>query len=87
MKAQTTEKREILFTAHPQPKVTLTFNGSEVRDTDRLKVVMSENKAVFVVENGERPDTGDYEVLLSNDFGKTTLNVKVTVLGEFSLSL
>ena len=82
MKAQTTEKRQVPFTAHPQPTVTLTYKGSEVKDADRTKVVLSENQAEFVVEKGERVDTGDYEMVLSNDFGITSLPVKLTVLGK-----
>ena len=82
MKAGTSESRDVPFIAHPQPKATLTFKGGDVRDSARIKPVITDNNARFVIDFGERPDTGDYEMTLENDFGKTSLTIKVTVLGK-----
>ena len=82
MKAGTSESRDVPFIAHPQPKATLTFKGGDVRDSARIHPMLSDNLARFVIDFGERPDTGEYEMTLENDFGETSLSVKVIVLGK-----
>ena len=82
MKAATSETKDIPFNGHPQPTVNITFNDGDVRDTARILPKVSEKNIGFCVNDAERPDTGNYTLTLSNDFGKCSGTVKLIVLGE-----
>ena len=82
MKAGTSETVNAPFTAYPSPKIVLTFKGGDVRDEKRISPKISEDQLVFSVQKAQRPDTGDYELTLENDFGKATLAINVLVLGK-----
>ena len=86
MKAGTSESRDVPFIAHPQPSAVLTFkDGGKVCDAGRIRPVLSDNMAQFVLDAGERPDTGDYVMTLKNAHGEVSLTVKVTVLGQLKM--
>ena len=84
LKAGTSSAVEIPFTAHPQPSVSLTFNGGDVRSTERIRPETADNKTSFVIDKSERPDSGEYVMTLTNEFGTATLTLKVMVLGELN---
>lgn len=83
MKAGSSSSVDIPFVAHPQPTVSVQFEGGEVRDASRILTKLTENQSSFSVNKSERPDTGDYIITLENPFGKTTGTIKVQVLGEY----
>ena len=82
MKAGTSKPVDIPFTANPQPEVTVAFNDGAVRDTQRIAVTSAENKSVLAFGDAERADSGQYTVTLSNEFGKATGTINLTVLGK-----
>ena len=82
MKAGSSETAEAAFIAYPCPRLTLTFNGGDVRDSSRIFPKLSDDKLVFNIKKAERPDSGDYVLTLENDHGQATLTVKVVVFGE-----
>ena len=84
MKAGSSETSEMPFVAHPQPSITLTFNSGDVRDSSRIKVELAPSKTTFNISKSERPDSGEYTVVLENQYGKATLTIKVTVLGKLN---
>jgi len=82
MKAGSSETAEAPFIAYPSPRLILTFNGGDVRDSSRISPKLSDDKLVFSIKKAERPDSGDYLMTVENEFGKATLTIKVVVFGE-----
>ena len=86
MKAGSSATREMPFTAHPHPDVSLTYNDGDVHDEERIKPKMVDSKIIFEISDAERADAGDYKMTLTNEFGTATMLIKVTVLGRYILS-
>ena len=73
---------EIPFSASPQPKVKWQFNGDPIPISDRLAVDTIRGMTSLCIGRAEPQNAGKYSVTLENLYGKVTLAVNVTVLGE-----
>lgn len=81
MKATTSKSVDIPYHAHPKSDASITFNDGDVRDAKRIIIKMTDNNVTLSFNDAERPDTGNYTIALSNEFGKCSGTVKLTVLG------
>ena len=84
LKAGSSSKVELPFTANPQPDVTMGFNGGAVNDAKRITHVTETNLITFVLEKCEQSDAGEYGLTITNQNGSATATIKVIVLGESS---
>ncbi|XP_033640975.1 twitchin-like isoform X1 [Asterias rubens] len=70
-------KLQVPFDGSPPPTVTWKKNGSELQPSDRVVIDNSDELTIVRVRETERDDTGEYELILTNDSG--TLNAKCNV--------
>jgi len=84
MKAGTSTTLFAPFEAFPVPIASVAFNGDAVRDAKRIMCKIVENKISLAVQKVEKLDAGEYVVTAENVAGKTTLAIRVIVLGEYS---
>jgi len=82
LKAGSSSTTPLPFVAYPLPKSSVTFAGGAVRDDKRISCTIDKSKALFVLKKVEKPDAGEYTIVLENDFGKTTVTIKLVVLGK-----
>jgi len=74
---------EIPFTASPAPKVTWELNRKTLEPSRRVTVDAITNMTSVCIGHVQMCDAGTYTVTLENQYGKVTLNIKVTVYGKF----
>ena len=51
-------------------------------DEEESDITNSDGATLFVVRNCSRTHSGNYKVVISNEFGSKTLSVNVTVRGS-----
>ncbi|XP_077868412.1 twitchin-like, partial [Saccoglossus kowalevskii] len=66
----------------PPPTVTWKKNGEEIKPSDRVKDNSTETNADLLTNAAERGDTGEYELVLTNDQGTVSTKCKVNVLDK-----
>ena len=57
-------------------------NGSELQPSDRVVIDNSDELTIVRVRETERDDTGEYELILTNDSGTLNAKCNVNILGE-----
>lgn len=82
LKAGSSSTVHLPFLAYPLPKSSVSFNGGVVRDVKRISCTVEKTKATLSIKKVEKLDAGDYVIVLENEFGKTTVTIKVVVLGK-----
>ena len=72
---------EVAFTAHPEPKLSWSFDDEPLKDSSRIKVECVRNRlASLLVKKTTRGDSGTYTLTLENDFGREKCAIRVNVL-------
>ncbi|ODM93780.1 Twitchin [Orchesella cincta] len=66
----------------PPPKITWTFNGKEVEQTDHLRIDNIDYNTKFLMMRGKRVNSGIYTITAVNDSGKDEATIEITVLGK-----
>ena len=76
---------DVPFTGCPRPKFTVTFNGKELPDANRMKLLepAKESKVVLQITNGIRSDSGVYTLVAENECGKVTGELRLLVKGLY----
>ncbi|XP_070534198.1 LOW QUALITY PROTEIN: twitchin-like [Ptychodera flava] len=75
-------KFDIPIDGAPPPTVTWKKNGEPIKPSDRVKQEDSETQALLQTKRAERGDTGEYELVLTNDQGTTSAKCNVNVLDK-----
>ena len=57
------------------------LNGSTLFENRRVQVETTWNMTSLLVSRAERQDAGQYSLTLENNYGSSTLNVEVIVIG------
>ena len=73
---------EVKFNSSPQPKVTWKFNQGPLPDPRRTMSETIFGMSALTITKAKRSDAGTYSLLLENDHGKATLNIKVKVIDK-----
>lgn len=81
LKAGQSTAFEIPFKGNPQPKVIWTFNDGELPKDKRLETQTIHNMTTMRLAKAKRPDAGNYKLTLENPRGKTSVDIKMIVLG------
>ena len=76
---------EVPFSAAPQPRIRWTFEGLTLNESRRISLDTVYNMASLTITKAQKADTGTYSLHLDNPFGSAHLNVKVIVLGKFTM--
>ncbi|XP_077990140.1 twitchin-like isoform X3 [Glandiceps talaboti] len=71
---------EVPIDGAPPPTVTWKKNGEPVTPSDRVQEKSNETQAKLATQKAERGDSGEYELVLTNDQGTTSAKCKVNVL-------
>ncbi|KRF85408.1 twitchin isoform X27 [Drosophila virilis] len=66
--------------AEPPAKITWTYNGAEIKTSDKIKIENEEYKTTFIMPKVRRADKGTYIVTAKNDSGVDTVDVELEVL-------
>lgn len=82
MKAGQSTAFEIPFKGSPQPKVIWTFNDGELPKDKRLETDTIYNMTTMRLGKAKRSDGGNYRLTLENPAGKTSVDIKMIVLGK-----
>ena len=73
---------EVPFNGCPQPEVSWTHKGGRLPDSRRFKVDTIYNMTSMTMAKVVKGEAGDYNVSLSNPYGKVSWSVKLIVLGK-----
>ena len=73
---------EVKFNSSPQPKVAWKFNQGHLPDPKRTMSETIFGMTALTITKAKRSDAGTYSLLLENDHGKATLNIKVKVIDK-----
>ena len=73
---------EIPFAANPQPEVSWEFNKGALPRGKRFTSDTIYNMTSLCIGRAEAKDAGTYSVVLENQYGKVTLNIKLKVIGK-----
>ena len=85
LKAGTATVIELPFKASPQPKVSWTYKDRPIKEK-RIETETIRNMTCLRLSKSKREDSGSYKVVLSNDFGESSLTVHIIVQGNFKFS-
>ncbi|XP_037720926.1 twitchin isoform X30 [Drosophila subpulchrella] len=66
--------------AEPPAKITWTYNGTEIKTSDNIKIENEDYKTTFIMPKVKRADRGVYIVTAKNDSGVDTVEVELEVL-------
>lgn len=66
----------------PEPTITWTFKGKELKPDERLKIENKEYHTSFVMQKTTRADTGKYVVTAMNDSGTDVVEIEVAVVSK-----
>ena len=83
MKANTSAIIEVPFTGSPQPSVTWNYNGGPLPDIRRTFSETIYNMTALTINRAKLSDAGDYRLTLENNNGKTSITIKVKVIGKY----
>ena len=73
---------EVPFVASPMPKVSWDYNGGKFTDEKRITVQTIRGMTALTISRAQRPDAGEYNLIIKNDIGDVSLTITVLVLGE-----
>ena len=74
---------EVGFSGHPEPNLSWSANDEPVKDGGRVKIEVIRNNFVsFLMNKTTRSDSGKYQLLLENEYGKEKCQIKVNVLDK-----
>jgi titin len=74
---------EVNFSGHPEPKLTWSHEDEPVKENSRTKIESVRNNLVtLLVKQTQRSDSGLYQLLLENDYGREKCTIKVNVLDK-----
>lgn len=68
------------FVAEPEPTVTWSYEGNELKADDRVSMTVGPKGAKLTILNAKRSETGKYTLKASNDSGSDTATCDVVVL-------
>ncbi|XP_038051694.1 twitchin-like [Patiria miniata] len=71
-------KLHVPFDGSPPPDVAWKKNGSPLEPSEHVQIESTEEETTVRVKESQRDDTGEYELILTNDSG--TLNAKCNVI-------
>jgi len=71
---------DALIKAEPPAKVTWTYNKTEIKTSDHIKIENEDYKTTFIMPKVKRADRGIYIVTAKNDSGSDTVEVELEVL-------
>ena len=72
---------ELPFSANPMPKVTWTYNDTNLPDAKRFKSTTIIGMTSLTMAKVILKDAGNYKVTLENENGQASFTVKLIVLG------
>ncbi|EDW50927.1 GM26811 [Drosophila sechellia] len=71
---------DALIKAEPPAKITWTYNETEIKTSDHIKIENEDYKTTFIMPKVKRADRGIYIVTAKNDSGSDTVEVELEVL-------
>lgn len=71
---------DAIVKAEPPAKITWVYNGSEIKNSEKIKIENEDYKTTFVIPKVKRTDCGIYTVTAKNDSGSDTVEVELEVL-------
>ena len=77
---------EFPFSAHPMPKVKWTFKKKALPASKRITQETIVGMTALTISKAVRKDSGTYSLTIENDFGKSTMSIKVIVIGEYNFA-
>ena len=83
LKVGTSTALELPFSAHPMPEVTWTFKKKPLIPDHRISYETVPGLTSLTISKALRSDSGTYKLTIENAFGKSTISIKVIVIGEF----
>lgn len=78
---------EIPFIGHPQPKVKWDKDKIAIMTSKRVVVDVIRNMTSLCIGHVQLDDAGTYSCTLQNPHGKTSISIKLQVLGQFAYCL
>lgn len=74
---------DIPISGEPPPQIVWDFEGRPLQSDDRMKIVCDEKGTRFIVKRALRSDTGTFNITATNDSGKDSAEVRVTVVDRY----
>uniref|UniRef100_A0A3P9HG54 Titin n=1 Tax=Oryzias latipes TaxID=8090 RepID=A0A3P9HG54_ORYLA len=81
-KASNTFTIDVPISGRPAPKVTWKLEEMKLKETDRVSIKTTKERATLVVKDSKRSDSGKYYLTLENAAGVKTFTVTVGIVGR-----
>uniref|UniRef100_A0A3B3ID14 Titin n=1 Tax=Oryzias latipes TaxID=8090 RepID=A0A3B3ID14_ORYLA len=81
-KASNTFTIDVPISGRPAPKVTWKLEEIKLKETDRVSIKTTKERATLVVKDSKRSDSGKYYLTLENAAGVKTFTVTVVIVGR-----